>query len=88
MTDSASPEEGMGMNYLTAKQVAERLQVSSKVIYQLCSERKIAHIRIGTGRGTIRITEAALQEFLEGCEVKRYSVPAHLRHIRASGSLQ
>jgi excisionase family DNA binding protein len=72
------------MKYLTTKQVAERLQVSANVVYKLCSERKIDHVRIGSGRGTIRITEAALQSFLEGCEVTRYSVPFDLKHIRAA----
>jgi excisionase family DNA binding protein len=39
------------MNYLTVKQVAERLAVAQSTIYLLCSESKIDHIRVGVGRG-------------------------------------
>jgi excisionase family DNA binding protein len=74
------------MSHHTVKQVAERLQVSAQVVYQLCALRRIVHVRIGSGRGTIRITEAALQQFLEGCEVGTRGVSADLKHIRASGT--
>ena len=48
---------------LTAAQVAEQLQVSSKHIYALASSGQLAHIRIGE-RKALRFTESAIQDFL------------------------
>jgi excisionase family DNA binding protein len=50
---------------LSVKQAAERLGVSAKLVYALCARGKIAHERHGLGRGTIRITEEALEECRE-----------------------
>jgi len=58
------------MNYLTVKQVAERLAVAHTTVYLLCSEAKIDHIRIGIGRGAIRISEEALHAFIKGATVR------------------
>ena len=35
----------------------------------LCSSRRLAHYRVGQGRGIIRISEAQLQEYLESSQV-------------------
>jgi excisionase family DNA binding protein len=55
--------------YLTAKEVAQRLAVAKTTVYLLCSESKIAHIRVGIGRGAIRISEEALEEFIKNATV-------------------
>jgi excisionase family DNA binding protein len=70
--------------FLTVRQVAERLQVSTAVVYQLCAGRKLVHHRVGSGRGTIRIAEEDLAAFVEGCKVEPHP-PANagaLKHIR------
>jgi len=69
---------------LSVKQVADRLQISKKTVYQLCAEGRLAHHRIGVGRGTIRIGEADLATFIEGCRVAPGSLvnAAGLKHIR------
>ena len=58
------------MNYLTVKQVAERLAVAQTTVYLLCSESKIDHIRVGIGRGAIRISEEAVDAFIRGATVR------------------
>jgi excisionase family DNA binding protein len=76
------------MNILTVKECAERLKISPACVYQLVSERKIAHARIGCGRGAIRITEQDLQAFLAGCKVERHSLTGSgtgFKHIRLGG---
>ena len=52
-------------NMLTVRQVAEHLQVSVATIYCLCAQGKLPNVRIGVGRGTIRIREEDLADFLE-----------------------
>ncbi len=51
--------------FLRIKEVAERLGVCQATAYQLCARRKLAHVRVGTGRGTIRVKEQDLDEFIE-----------------------
>ena len=60
----------METNCLTVKQVAEKLHVSLATVYQLCAERKLGHVRLGPKCGTIRISEQALQAFLESCKIQ------------------
>ena len=40
---------------LTVNAAAERLGVSTKLVYALCAAGKIVHERYGLGRGTIRM---------------------------------
>jgi len=71
------------MQLLTVREAAVRLGCSQALVYELCSKRRITHVRLGTGRGTIRIKEEALEELLAACEVKIHEVSKKLRHIRA-----
>lgn len=54
---------------LNVKQAAARLGVSPALIYELIQLRKIRHERHGLGRGTIRISESALDEYRRSREV-------------------
>jgi excisionase family DNA binding protein len=54
---------------MTVGEAARRLEISERTTRDLCSSGKLAHYRIGGGRGVIRITEADLAEYLEGCRV-------------------
>jgi excisionase family DNA binding protein len=53
---------------MRVKEVAERLEVSADTVYALIQSRKLRCIRVGVGRGTIRITEEHLAEFMAGAE--------------------
>jgi excisionase family DNA binding protein len=71
---------------LTVREVADRLRLSVSQVYALCASGKLPHLRFGNGRGTIRVTEAQLQEFIEACEVTPVaSLPEGLTHIRQPG---
>ncbi|WP_088253260.1 helix-turn-helix domain-containing protein [Fimbriiglobus ruber] len=52
---------------LTIKEAAERLSVSRGLVYALCRAGRIRHERHGTGRGTLRIEPAALDEYRATC---------------------
>ena len=58
------------MQTRTIKEVADILKVSPATVYQLCAQRKLAHIRVGTGRGTIRIRQEDLDAFIAGATVQ------------------
>jgi excisionase family DNA binding protein len=49
---------------LTVRDVAARLNVSPGCVYRLVSDGDLPHIRIGAGRGTIRVDEADLEAFV------------------------
>jgi excisionase family DNA binding protein len=53
------------MALLSVKQAAERLQVAPTTVYGLCAGKKLGHLRVGAGRGTIRIREDDLQAYME-----------------------
>lgn len=52
------------MNLLTVKEAAARLGVSKGLVYALASGRKLRFVRVGHGRGRIRIPEDAVEEYL------------------------
>jgi excisionase family DNA binding protein len=54
---------------LTVKLAAERLGVSPALVYALCARGEIRHERHGLGRGIIRISEEALDDYRRGREV-------------------
>ena len=71
----------------TVKQAAKRLNCSPSLVYELCAKGRIRHARIGFRRGTIRITEEAITEFLEEAEVDpAISNLPPLQHLTVPGS--
>ena len=69
---------------LTVADVAKRLRCSPSLVYGLCASGKLPHHRLGLGRGTIRVTEAQLEAFLQGTAITPApSQPEELRHIRS-----
>lgn len=60
----------MPTDLLTVKEAAARVRISPSLVYELCRLRLVKHTRHGRpgSRGTIRITEEALKEYLAGCE--------------------
>lgn len=71
------------MNMLTVKEASRRLRVSTATVYQLCANGSLPHVRIGIRRGTIRITEHDLDDFVKGCSSRSlYPRIERLKHIR------
>src|SRR5262245_11071121 len=63
-TDGPLTWEGETMGrLLTINEVADALHVSEATVRALVSRRMIRHERIGTGRGSIRIPEDAVEEY-------------------------
>ncbi len=64
---------------LTIQQVAERLNVSARLVYKLAATGALKAYRIG---GAIRITTAQLTEYLRQCEAcKPERQQRRLRHL-------
>ncbi|MBM4093526.1 MAG: helix-turn-helix domain-containing protein [Planctomycetes bacterium] len=58
---------------LTVKQVAARLQVTDSCIHWLLNAGHMKHIRLGFGRGTIRIADDEVRGFIQRNTVPRRS---------------
>jgi excisionase family DNA binding protein len=83
---------------LTVKEAADRMRVSSGLVYSLCVHRQLRHSRVGLGRGKIVIPEEAVAEYLRGREggpverlpppapAERKPPPLRLRHLRRPGA--
>lgn len=73
---------------LTVRETAERLKVSPATVYALVSSGQLACHRIGTGRGTIRISEGNIEAYLQECQFEAAGKPTpptprpRLKHIR------
>jgi excisionase family DNA binding protein len=58
------------------KEAAARLEVSTATVYGLVASGKLRCIRVGLGRGVIRITEEHLAAFIAGTESGPRAAPA------------
>jgi excisionase family DNA binding protein len=65
---------------MNVKQVAERLEVSQSLVYGLLSAGKLQGSRHGLGRGTWRISEEQLQDYLSQSVARRLQ-PVGLKWI-------
>ena len=79
----------MTSSLLTAQNAANRLQVGRTTLYELLRSHKLAHHRVGTGRGSIRIRQEDLERYLDSCRVTdeertRSAAPLKLKHLRLS----
>jgi excisionase family DNA binding protein len=54
---------------MTVREVAARLEVTPATVYALCAAGKLGHLRVGVGKGAIRITEADLAAYVAACRV-------------------
>ena len=61
----------MAANLLTVDEVAAKLNCSIACVYSLVSAGRLACHRIGLRRGTIRVSEAQLQDFLTQTKQER-----------------
>ena len=74
------------MAKVTIKQAAEQSGISTSLLYQICSERRLPHFRLGRDgkRGKILIEESDLIAFLEMARVEagvKNSPASTLQHI-------
>jgi excisionase family DNA binding protein len=55
---------------VTVRQAAHRIGISESLVYALCHDGVISHTRHGRPgkRGTIRITDEAIEEYITTCE--------------------
>jgi excisionase family DNA binding protein len=49
---------------ITVREASDRLGDSTATVYSLCAGRRLGHIRVGVGKGTIRIREQDLDAYL------------------------
>ena len=67
---------------MTVCEAASRLGISRKTVYALCARGRIAHERHGLGRGTIRITDEALEQYRRTARVECGALtPLVLKHL-------
>ena len=82
---------------LSVKQAAQRLGVSTALVYSLCAKKRLRHERLGLGRGVIRIPEDAIVEYRQSHTVQVETVgqatppapkpkPVKLQHLRLKTS--
>ena len=55
--------------YFTVKEVADRLKMRPRNIYEMIYRKILPSINIGVGRGTIRIKGSDLESYLKSKEV-------------------
>lgn len=67
---------------LTVKEAAELSKVCEATIYALCAGGELPHVRIGMGRGAIRIDYTDLIGYLHRKTVKKGPGPGPLKHIK------
>jgi excisionase family DNA binding protein len=72
---------------LTVKQAAGRLGVKPGLIYSLVAGRKLRFVRVGNGRGRIRIPSDAIDEYLARAtfaprEEHQPPVRVRLKHLK------
>jgi excisionase family DNA binding protein len=58
----------MAERLLTVKEVAERLQLSTSAVYELTDAGLLRSLRLGVGRGAVRIRPADLEAYLGEAE--------------------
>ena len=71
------------MKLLTVRESAARLGCSEALVYLLSAERRLPHVGLGTGRGTIRIAEDDINEYVKNSRIDAHSLTKGLKHIRA-----
>ncbi len=72
---------------LTVEDVADLLNISKSLVYDLADKGRISSYRPGNGRGCLRFKPEDVQAYLEGCRMEREQArtPAsrpRLKHIK------
>ncbi len=73
---------------ITVKQAATMLTVSPSLVYALVASGTLPAVRLGTGRGTIRLDDEAVRQYLEATKVQPphgATIAEHdFQHLRVS----
>lgn len=69
----------MGSPFLTVLQVAERWGVSRSIVYALVNGGQLPSVRVGLGRGTIRILEQDADAYIRSA--RRDDGKAYADHL-------
>lgn len=73
----------MQKQYLSVREYAATFGVSIATVYAMCATGKLAHVRLGTGRGTIRIPEdAAVPQGSEAGRPEPPTAPARAKRVK------
>jgi excisionase family DNA binding protein len=80
------PPVNGGRSIVRVKEAAARLEASPATVYGLIAAGKLRCVRIGIGRGTIRILDEFIAEYLQQAEPVPKQAPApaptvRLKHI-------
>ena len=72
---------------LNVAEVADLLNISPSLVYQIVEAGKIPFLRIGNGRGAIRFQSADVKAYLDSCRVEKVdpqprTLRLRLKHIR------
>lgn len=70
------------MKLFTVDNVADELRVSKSLIYQLIESNSLAAIRVGNGRGTLRVSAEDLDAYLRERRKGPPVASLHQRSIR------
>lgn len=76
------------MKLLTPTQVAEQLSISRSLVYQIVKSGDLPCHRIGKGRGSIRVSEADLREYIRNTRIahgersRKSTARPRLKHLR------
>jgi excisionase family DNA binding protein len=68
MKSSGRCQGNNGMDLLTVKEAAALSKLSCSAVYALCNAGIIPHLKLGKGRGAIRIDRGDLLRYLDGCK--------------------
>lgn len=60
--------QGEGSRLYRVRAVAELLDVSAATVYRAIESGQLRALRIGVGRGAVRVPESAVAEYLQACE--------------------
>jgi excisionase family DNA binding protein len=72
---------------MTATEAAKLLEVSVATVYELCAAGRLAHHRIGLGRGVIRIDRPDLDAYLASSRVEARPNPPGRQHAATGTGL-
>jgi excisionase family DNA binding protein len=61
---------------MRVREAAAKLEVSPATVYALVAAGKLRHIRVGLGRGAIRILDEHIADYLRAAEPVTKAVPA------------
>ena len=54
-------------NLRTVSEVADQLRLSDRAVYDLCRSGTLRHFRLGRGLGAIRVAQADIDAYKDGC---------------------